>query len=166
MGVQITAMQEKYLDQVMEIERNSFIAPWSKNLFCHELSTHISRSFVALIREANIQNVACYMCSWIILEQCNILKFACHPQYRRQGFGRLLLRHGLRDAWRMGARIASLEVRPSNTGALLFYAACGFVRAGVRKGYYQETREDAVIMEMELAEHCAQRNVSRQEEIV
>jgi ribosomal-protein-alanine N-acetyltransferase len=57
-------------------------------------------------------------------------------------------------------------VRPSNTGALLFYTACGFVRTGVRKGYYQETREDAVIMERELAEHCEQRNVSRQEEIV
>jgi ribosomal-protein-alanine N-acetyltransferase len=166
MDVQITAMQEKYLDEVMEIERNSFIAPWTKNLFCHELSTHISRSFVALIREADIQNVAGYMCSWIIHEECNILKFACHPQYRRRGVSRLLLRHGLQDARRMGARIASLEVRPSNTGALLFYAACGFVRAGVRKGYYQETREDAVIMEMELAEHREQRNVSRQEEIV
>ena len=166
MDIQITAMQERYLDQVMEIERNSFISPWSKNLFCHELSTHISRSFVALVREADIQNVACYMCSWIILEQCNILKFACNRQYRRRGFGRLLLRHGLQDAWRMGARIALLEVRPSNTGALLFYTACGFVRTGVRKGYYQETREDAVIMERELAEHSEQRNVSRQEEIV
>jgi len=108
MDVQITAMQEKYLDEVMEIERNSFIAPWTKNLFCHELSTHISRSFVALIREADIQNVAGYMCSWIIHEECNILKFACHPQYRRRGVGRLLLRHGLQDAFKMGAWIASL----------------------------------------------------------
>ena len=166
MDVQIIAMQEKYLDEVLEIERGSFVSPWSKNLFCHELSTHISRSFVALVREADIQNVAGYMCSWIIHEECNILKFACHPQYRRQGIGRLLLRHGLQDAGRMGARIASLEVRPSNTGALLFYAACGFVRAGVRKGYYQETAEDAVIMEMELAEHSEPRSVSRQEEMV
>jgi ribosomal-protein-alanine N-acetyltransferase len=166
MKTEITAMAETHLGAVMEIERGAFISPWSRNLFCHELSTHISHSFVAIAWEADIQNVAGYMCSWIILEQCNILKFACHPQYRRRGVGRLLLRHGLQDAWRMGARIASLEVRPSNTGAFLFYAACGFVPAGVRKGYYQETREDAVIMEMELAEHSEPRSVSRQEEIV
>jgi [ribosomal protein S18]-alanine N-acetyltransferase len=166
MEVEIAAMAEAHLGAVMEIERYSFIAPWSKNLFCHELSTHISRSFVALVREADRQQVAAYMCSWIIHEEGNILKFACHPQYRRQGVGRLLLRHGLQDAWRMGARIASLEVRPSNTGALLFYTACGFVRAGVRKGYYQETAEDAVIMEMELTEHNEARSVSRQEEMV
>ena len=166
MEIEITAMAEAHLGAIMEIERNSFIAPWSKNLFCHELSTHISRSFVALVREADIHSVAGYMCSWIIHEECNILKFACHPQYRRQGIGRLLLRHGLQDAGRMGARIASLEVRPSNTGALSFYAACGFVRAGVRKGYYQETAEDAVIMEMDLVEHNQPRSVSRQEEMV
>jgi ribosomal-protein-alanine N-acetyltransferase len=166
MNIAITAMAEAHLAAVLEIEHSSFVSPWSKNLFCQELSTHVSRSFVALIREADMHMVAGYMCSWIIHEECNILKFACYPQYRRQGIGRLLLRHGLQVAGRMGARIASLEVRPSNTGALLFYAACGFVRAGVRKGYYQETAEDAVIMEMELVEHREPRRVSRQEEMV
>jgi ribosomal-protein-alanine N-acetyltransferase len=153
MEIEITAMAEIHLAAVMEIERCAFSSPWSRNLFCHELSTHISRSFVAIAREAAIQNVVGYMCNWIIHDQCNILKFACHPQYRRRGVGRLLLRHGLHEAWQQGSRIASLEVRPSNTGALCFYAACGFVTSGVRKGYYQETREDAVIMELKLAEH-------------
>ena len=166
MDIEITTMTETHLGAIMEIERSSFVAPWSKNLFCHELLTPVSRSFVALVREADMQNVAGYMCSWIVHEECNILKVACHPQYRRQGVGRQLLHYGLQDACSMGARIASLEVRPSNTGALLFYAACGFIRTGVRRGYYQETREDAVIMEMRHVEQGKPCIVSPQEEMV
>jgi ribosomal-protein-alanine N-acetyltransferase len=163
MNIAITAMAEAHLAAVLEIEHSSFVSPWSKNLFCQELSTHVSRSFVALIREADMHMVAGYMCSWIIHEECNILKLACHPNYRRQGVGRLLLDYGLQDAWRVGARVASLEVRPSNTAALMFYAACGFIRSGVRRGYYQETREDAIIMEMELTEQGKPCAVSPQE---
>jgi ribosomal-protein-alanine N-acetyltransferase len=166
MDIAITAMAEAHLGAIMEIERHSFVSPWSKNLFCHELRTHLSRSFVALSRETNMQNVVGYICSWVIHAECNILKLACHPHCRRQGVGRQLLRHGLQDAWSMGARIAYLEVRPSNAGALLFYAACGFIRSGVRTGYYQETREDAVIMEMELTEHGEPGSIRQQEEMV
>lgn len=154
MEIEIVAMTENHLDAVMDIEQHSFIAPWSRNLFYHELATPISRAFVAVVRLPDVRAVAGYLCSWIVYEHCNILKCACHPLYRRQGIGRRLLQHGLQDAWQRGAFTASLEVRPSNTGALQFYAACGFSHAGVRKGYYQETREDAIIMVKNLAAHC------------
>ncbi len=152
MDIEIVAMGQHHLDAVLEIERQSFVAPWSRNLFSHELATPISRAFVALIQLPDVPVVAGYICSWIVYEQCNVLKCACHPRYRRRGIGRLLLQHGLQDARQRGAVTASLEVRPSNTGALQFYTACGFSQTGVRKGYYQETGEDAIIMVKNLAD--------------
>jgi [ribosomal protein S18]-alanine N-acetyltransferase len=84
-------------------------------------------------------------------DDCTVLRIACHPQHRRRGIGSILLQQGLTRAEERGARRASLEVRPSNESALAFYRACGFTLAGVRKGYYPETGEDALVMQLTLA---------------
>ena len=86
----------------------------------------------------------------VVTDDCTILRIACNQLLQRRGIGRMLLQQGLSQAWERGARRVSLEVRPSNTAALAFYSACGFVLAGVRRGYYPEIGEDALVMQLEL----------------
>lgn len=155
MNLDITLMSERHLDAVLEIERSSFISPWSRDLFVQELETEIGQSFIAVLAGGDVQAVAGYLCCWVAADECNILKLACHPRYRRRGIGTLLLERGLREAWRKGARVVSLEVRPSNLSAVSFYSACGFAPAGQRKGYYHETGEDAIVMLLHLGEDFA-----------
>lgn len=151
MDITVTAMNEQHLEAVQAIEQSSFIAPWSSQLFNQELQLAVALSLIAAIREDGREKVIGYFCAWIVEDDCTVLRIACHPQHRRRGIGSMLLQQGLTRAGERGARRASLEVRPSNESALAFYRACGFTLAGVRKGYYPETGEDALVMQLTLA---------------
>ncbi|MCX5903748.1 MAG: ribosomal protein S18-alanine N-acetyltransferase [Proteobacteria bacterium] len=151
MDITVTEMNEQHLEAVQAIEQSSFIAPWSSQLFNQELQLAVALSLIAAIREDGREKVIGYFCAWIVEDDCAVLRIACHPQHRRRGIGRILLQQGLTRAGARGARRASLEVRPSNESALAFYRACGFTIAGVRKGYYPETGEDALVMQLTLA---------------
>lgn len=85
-------------------------------------------------------------CLWLILEEAHIILLAVHPQQRRQGFGKLLLGVLLHQATTRGATRATLEVRASNTPALALYAQFGFQTAGRRRDYYQNPREDGLVL--------------------
>jgi ribosomal-protein-alanine N-acetyltransferase len=81
-----------------------------------------------------------------------VQNLAVHPAFRRRGVGRFLLAEGLREAHRRGARLATLEVRPSNLAARRLYASLGFVETGRRPGYYQAEGEDALLLDCRLEE--------------
>jgi ribosomal-protein-alanine N-acetyltransferase len=83
---------------------------------------------------------------WIIFDELHINTLAVHPDRRRQGLASLLLTHVLDDAVRRGAEKATLEVRRSNEGALRLYERFGFEVGGVRKEYYRQPVEDALIL--------------------
>ena len=151
MDITVIEMNEQHLEAVQEIEQSSFVAPWSLQLFNQELQLAVALSLIAAIREDGREKVIGYFCAWIVEDDCTVLRIACHPQHRRRGIGSMLLQQGLARAGERGARRASLEVRPSNESALAFYRACGFTSAGVRKGYYPETGEDALVMQLTLA---------------
>ena len=151
MDITVTEMNEQHLEAVQAIEQSSFIAPWSSQLFNQELQLAAALSLIAAIREDGREKVIGYFCAWIVEDDCTVLRIACHSQHRRRGIGRILLQQGLTKAGARGARRVSLEVRPSNESALAFYRACGFTIAGVRKGYYPETGEDALVMQLTLA---------------
>ncbi|NEO99983.1 MAG: ribosomal protein S18-alanine N-acetyltransferase [Symploca sp. SIO2E9] len=85
-------------------------------------------------------------CFWSIVEEAHITILAIHPNYQRQGLGKLLLSVLLKDAVRRNLERATLEVRPSNQVALSLYQKFGFSEAGRRRGYYQDTGEDALIL--------------------
>ncbi|HEY9632395.1 MAG TPA: ribosomal protein S18-alanine N-acetyltransferase [Coleofasciculaceae cyanobacterium] len=85
-------------------------------------------------------------CFWSILEEAHITILAVHPDYQRQGLGKLLLYALLRDARRRKLEWATLEVKPSNQAALSLYQKFGFTEAGRRRGYYKDTGEDALIL--------------------
>lgn len=85
-------------------------------------------------------------CLWAILEEAHITLLAIHPAYQRQGLGQVLLCALLQSAWQRGLEWATLEVRATNQAAIALYQKFGFQEVGRRKGYYQDSGEDALIL--------------------
>jgi ribosomal-protein-alanine N-acetyltransferase len=131
------------LEAVLRIERGSFPTPWSRAAFQTEL---VDNTFaVYLVLEFHGRVVA-YGGMWLILDEAHVTNVAVDPEFRGHGFGEAMM-HGLMErALRQGARRMTLEVRRSNTVAQNLYKKLGFVQLGVRKGYYTDTHEDALIM--------------------
>ncbi len=93
-----------------------------------------------------------YIVFWLVADEMHLLNLAVHPEKRRRGVAGFLLREALRRSQALGAKAAWLEVRPSNTPALALYASFGFKEVGRRPGYYQDTREDAMLLVLEWEE--------------
>lgn len=143
-------MTSQHLDEVLAIERASFPTPWPRSSFLNELYTNdYAYYYVCLDGE----RVIGYAGMWIILDEAHITNIAVHPDFRGRRLGELLLKTLIREAATLGADRMTLEVRVSNTPAQRLYERMGFVRAGVRKGYYNDTQEDAIIMWKHLYEN-------------
>lgn len=137
------------LDEVVAIERLSFSMPWSRNAFRYEMEKNrVAHCWV--MRDDG--RVVGYLCLWEIGEEIHITNVAVHPDFRRAGIGRTLVKHVLDDAERRGVRVVLLEVRPSNLEARGLYASFGFRVVGRRRGYYYDTGEDALVMEARLGD--------------
>lgn len=131
------------IDDVLAIEDASFINPWTRQMYEADLANR-GVSHVVVARQDGIA-VAC--CSfWIVVDELHINNLAVLPAHRRHGIGRRLVAHVLAEAHRLGARRATLEVRRSNEPAIHLYTQAGFVLSGVRKGYYSQPAEDALIL--------------------
>jgi len=144
-------MELRHIDAVMEIEQACFADPWSYTLFYQELNTEHGRSFVAVQEDMGTLPVAGYICSWVVHDECTINKIACVNTHRRKGIGRKLMEKLLGEGIVQGVRLFLLEVRESNREAQLFYEQFGFSQTGLRRGYYSDTGEHAVIMELAAA---------------
>jgi ribosomal-protein-alanine N-acetyltransferase len=138
------------LEEVLEIERLSFPTPWSKDLFLRELHFECSRVFLAEADQSEAKRILGYICIWLVSKEVHILNLACHPQFRNQGVATSLLKYSLLFSFRRGMRKAFLEVRKSNISALHLYTKYGFVPLELRKGYYDDTKEDAIVMTLEM----------------
>jgi ribosomal-protein-alanine N-acetyltransferase len=140
-------MRVRDLDEVVAIERASFTLPWSRGAFIYEMEQNrVARCWVMRERE----HVVGYVCLWEIGDEVHVTNIAVHPDSRRRGLGRMLLSSILDDARRRQLRVVGLEVRPSNQEALGLYDSFGFKVVGRRKGYYYDTGEDALVMELRL----------------
>ncbi|MBN2418369.1 MAG: ribosomal protein S18-alanine N-acetyltransferase [Deltaproteobacteria bacterium] len=137
---------QSFADQILEIENSSFPVPWSAKAFEEELNRGISNLW-ALVSE---KRVVAYICFWMFDEEIHILNFAVHSQNRNTGLGKILLKHVIEAGAACGVENIWLEVRPSNIPALSIYKKFGFVETGLRKGYYSDSREDAIIMALDL----------------
>jgi ribosomal-protein-alanine N-acetyltransferase len=146
--VRVETMSEADLEPVLDIEYLSFTSPWPRDIFLGELrGSDIAELFVARILGGDEQGrVAAYCCSWIVADEMHITSFAVHPQFRRQHVGQQLLAGVLARAVELGCRNAVLEVRASNRGAQRLYSRFGFAPVAVRKGYYADNNEDAIVM--------------------
>jgi ribosomal-protein-alanine N-acetyltransferase len=146
--VHVELMSEADLEPVLDIEYLSFTSPWPRDIFLNELrGSDIAQLFVARILAGDQQGrVAAYCCTWIVADEMHITSFAVHPQFRRQHVGQQLLAGVLAGALESGCRQAVLEVRASNHGAQRLYSRFGFAPVAVRKRYYADNDEDAIIM--------------------
>ncbi len=137
------------IPMVQLVERKCFSTPWSKNIFVSEVTRNDNAIYVvALVGE----RVVGYAGIWIILDEGHITNIAVDPAYQRQGIGRGLLDVLTKAAAERGVIAMTLEVRVSNSSAQALYAKLGFVPNGIRKQYYQDDKEDALIMWRELGE--------------
>lgn len=146
MHVRIVPMTADHLDEVAELERVCFSAPWSRAMLAEELDNALSAFLVALDDGGR---VAGYAGLQVVLDEGYIANVAVRPDCRRQGVAGQLLQVFLDFA--AGNRLAflTLEVRASNYDAIALYGSRGFRSVGRRKNYYEHPREDAIIMTRE-----------------
>lgn len=150
------ANAESYLDGIMEIEKASFLSPWSRNAFVQELKNPVSHLWILLGQE----KVEGYVCFWMFDSEIQLINVAVRPEKRGKGFGNHLLRDMIRTAMANGMRQVWLEVRMSNSPARRLYEKLGFVTVGRRPRYYRDTNEDAIVMSLGLSEREEDRRVS------
>jgi len=134
------------LDEVMAIERTSFRHPWSSRFFLEELQVACARSVLAEING----KIVGYVLFWLLPEEVDIHNIAVHTDFRRQGIGHVLLQQVAEQARSRNSSRITLEVRVSNLPAQNLYKSLGFVSKGLRKGYYSDDGEDALMMALEL----------------
>lgn len=147
--VSIQPMGDADIDAVMEIERLSFRAPWSRNVFLEELAREWAR--LDVVREAESGAPVAFANYWLVADELHILNVAVHPQHRRQGHATRLLAHMVELARNRSCRVVTLEVRRSNTVAQDLYRRFAFRAVGVRPNYYAEDQEDAIVMLLEMS---------------
>ncbi len=137
-------MKEEDLEKVMEIERRSFVSPWSEGLFREELWREFSNPLVAV--DPDTGETVGYIVFWVIHDECHILNIAVDPSRRREGIGEKLMKACEEVSREGGASYLYLEVRESNLPAINLYRKLGYRFFGLRKGYYTDTKEDAWVM--------------------
>jgi len=166
----VVLMQPAHIPQVMDIEREAFSLPWPERAYRHELTQNDFAHYYALCprsaacppaprssrpwlrpvirRRPNVDTgpILGYGGFWLLYDQAHISTLAIRAEYRRQGLGEFLLVVLLGEAQRLGSLRAILEVRVSNVAAQSLYAKYGFEQVGRRKAYYNDNREDALIL--------------------
>jgi ribosomal-protein-alanine N-acetyltransferase len=141
--VHLVAMRRRHLRSVLKIEAQVYPRPWSLSLFVSELSLRSTRAYTV----ARIDGVVIGYCGLMLQgEDAHVTTIAVDPAFQRRGVAMRLMLHMVRQALQRGARHLTLEVRMSNVGAQDLYHRFGFHGAGVRKNYYVETNEDALVM--------------------
>jgi [ribosomal protein S18]-alanine N-acetyltransferase len=131
------------LEGVLAIEEASFSMPWSRGMFSEELERPFS---VHCVAEGPSEAVLGYAVSWNIAGESHLLNLAVHPAFRSRGVGGALLRECIRRGARSGSTRIHLEVRAGNEEAQRLYRGRGFLFDGIRKNYYTDTGEDAVLL--------------------
>jgi ribosomal-protein-alanine N-acetyltransferase len=138
------------LEEVWEIERHSFRSPWSVSQFKSELKNDLSRAFTVKGKICGKVQVVGYTIFWLVAGEAHFLNITVHHRYRHQGIGSRLLNFSLELCKDSGIKEALLEVRPSNTTAQQFYRKFGFRIVGLRKAYYADNKEDALLMTLKM----------------
>lgn len=145
-NISLFKVTEVDLDDIMQIEMESFNYPWKRETFESELQNTYSRFFIA-----RVNNIAAgFIIYWDIPYEIHLINIAVRPAYKRMGIGSFLLKEMIDYAKSTSKQLITLEVRPSNIAARYFYRKHGFVEIYVREKYYIDNDEDAIVMELAL----------------
>ncbi len=143
MEIEIRRATEKDLAQIFDIEKRTFLTYWSYEMLYEDIcKTPISYYLVALENE----KVLGYIGMWHVMDEGHILNVAIDTPYRNLKIGSILLKELLDYCKEIGIERVTLEVREHNEPALGLYKKFGFIEMGLRKNYYQDTNENAIIM--------------------
>lgn len=143
MEFDIKKLEDVDIGEVLAIERVSFPTPWKPSYFLEEMKRPIIRAYAARLTDKNRALVG-YIMSHVVMDELHILNIATHPDFRHKGVASGLIKHTI--AKNPQVRVAYLEVREGNSVALDMYRKLGFREIGKRKGYYDDTGEDAITM--------------------
>ncbi|MCQ6281554.1 ribosomal protein S18-alanine N-acetyltransferase [Bacillus sp. EB600] len=136
-------MREEDIDQVLEIEHASFATPWSREAFYNELN--MNKFAIYIVLEID-KKVVGYCGVWIVVDEAHVTNIAILPDYRGKKLGDALMQNLFEVAKTMGAKSMTLEVRVTNYIAQSLYRKFGFQNGGLRKNYYTDNHEDALVM--------------------
>jgi ribosomal-protein-alanine N-acetyltransferase len=143
LAVQIVPMRRRHLRSVLRIESQVYPRPWSLSLFMSELALRTTRAYYVARVEGLVVGYAGLM---LTVDDGHVTTIAVDPHSHRHKIGTRLMLVLAREARRRNATALTLEVRVSNNGAQELYRKFGFAPAGMRKNYYVETNEDALVM--------------------
>jgi ribosomal-protein-alanine N-acetyltransferase len=143
-NVELRRLELRDLSEIEEIERSSYPTPWSRSMFASELSKPSSMCLGAF--DADTGKLVGYLVISRYVDAWHVMNVAVRPDRRRQGIASLLMNRLFDLTSGRGRRGYTLEVRVSNAGAIKLYEGLGFRPRGVRRGYYTDNREDALIM--------------------
>ncbi|MEA4927966.1 MAG: ribosomal protein S18-alanine N-acetyltransferase [Candidatus Limiplasma sp.] len=132
------------VDAVYAIEAATFVMPWSRQSFMEEMTRNACARY--LVAEEADGCILAYGGAWMICEEAHVTNVAVEAAHRGQGIGRALMQALMQYASNLGAQYLTLEVRRSNQRAQGLYRSLGFVELGVRKHYYEDNGEDALLM--------------------
>lgn len=144
MKTEIHDLHERFLDEIDLIEQKSFKHPWSKQAYRDEINNPVAVYKVITVDD----KVVSYGGFWQIFDEGHITNICVKEEYRRQGFGKMLMEAIIKEARQRKLYSLTLEVRVSNIGAIKLYENFGFKSAGVRPKYYPDG-EDAMILWLE-----------------
>ncbi|HVA75268.1 MAG TPA: ribosomal protein S18-alanine N-acetyltransferase [Acidimicrobiales bacterium] len=143
LSVHLVPLRRRHLRSVLKIEGQVYPRPWTLTLFMSELNLRTSRFYIAARVGSSVVGYAGLMYA---ADEAHITNIAVDPAWQRHHIGSRLLLNLARSAPRFGARHLTLEVRVSNAAAQALYGRFGFRTEGLRKNYYAESNEDALIM--------------------
>ena len=141
----ILNMNESHVAQVAELEKVCFSDPWSEKSVASELNNSLSCWLVA--EEDGV--VAGYIGSQTVMDESDMMNVAVHPDFRRKGIAEALVTKLVEALKKRESHCLTLEVRASNEPAKALYEKLGFVQVGLRKNYYRNPKEDALILRKE-----------------
>lgn len=135
----------EHVDEMHEIEEQVFPTPWSYNSLYEDVVNHKSAYYTVGLVNGKVISYAGF---WFVIDEAHITNVAVKPEFRRKGIGKKMMELLLAEAKRRGIVTISLEVRQGNTVARNLYTGLGFRANGLRKRYYQDNGEDAVLMSL------------------
>lgn len=136
-------LNENDIKEILKIEHESFTMPWTEEAFFNELTQNKFAVYIGLEEEGRVIG---YCGVWVVVDEAHITNVAILPQYRGRKLGEALMRKVMEVSSEMGAKTMTLEVRVSNDIAQSLYRKLGFENGAIRKNYYTDNQEDALVM--------------------
>lgn len=146
--LEFVTLRAEHIPILLDIEREAYPDPWTEGMFRQEINSHASFFYLAFHRDTLIG----YGGFWLVVDEAHITKVTITAPFRAMGHGKMLVRFLLQKAAQLGAHTVRLEVRESNEPARRLYTLMGFEEIGIRRGYYAQTNETAVVMSQSLVQ--------------